>query len=158
MKRDDRSIRKKRLNDAEAVVTVISPIAETSLRPGNRKSNSLNRPRRVGRALSLAEGVLLMSLYLLSHAWQVEDVADGIVVRVSRRDLDEETQARLADELFELTLESGRAKLYLDLGELHSLPGGVVDQIFALNRRMRERNGKLVLCGLKPGVREQLHH
>jgi len=98
-----------------------------------------------------------MSLYLLSHAWQVEDVADGIVVRVSRRDLDEETQALLSDELYELTLESGQAKLYLDLGELHSLPGGVVDKIYALNRRMRERNGKLVLCGLKPAVREMLN-
>ena len=79
-----------------------------------------------------------MSLYTLSHLWEVEDVEDGIAVRLTPRDLDVETLAILADELTELALESGRPKLYLDFGRVNLLTSVVIGKLFAVDRRLRE--------------------
>jgi anti-anti-sigma factor len=94
-----------------------------------------------------------MSLYTLSHLWEVEDVEDGISVRLTPRDLDVHTLSILADELTELALESGRPNLYLDFGRVNLLTSVVIGKLFAVDRRLREAGGRLVLCRLDPAVR-----
>jgi anti-anti-sigma regulatory factor len=92
-----------------------------------------------------------MSLLILSHPWEVHEVADGTSVKITRRDLDVETISILADELFELALEdSNPPKLYVDFAEVHSLPSIVFGKLFALDRRLREAGGSLVVRNLKP--------
>lgn len=94
-----------------------------------------------------------MSLYTLSHLWEVEDVEDGIAVRLTHRDLDVQTLSILADELTEIALESGRPTLYLDFGRVNLLTSVVIGKLFAVDRRLREAGGRLVLCNLDSAVR-----
>jgi anti-anti-sigma factor len=94
-----------------------------------------------------------MSLYTVSHLWEVEDVEDGISVRLTHRDLDVQTLSILADELSEIALESGRPKLYLDFGRVNLLTSVVIGKLFAVDRRLRDAGGRLVLCNLDPTVR-----
>ncbi len=95
-----------------------------------------------------------MSLYVLSHPWEVQDVQDGTVVPIAHRDLDVETVSILADELFELAQESGRPKLYLDFKTVHFLTSVAIGKLFAVDRRLRELGGHLVLCNLNSALQE----
>jgi anti-anti-sigma regulatory factor len=85
-----------------------------------------------------------MSMHFVSHPWEVQDVDDGTIVKLSEPDL------RMAqiDELLELALESGRPNLYLDLLEVQSLPASVASKLFSLDRRLRAAGGRLILCNL----------
>jgi anti-anti-sigma regulatory factor len=89
-----------------------------------------------------------MSLHVLSHPWEVQKVADGTVVTITRRDLDVATLSILADELCELALEASPPTLYLDFGGVSCLAGVVCGKLLALERRLHERGGRLVLRNL----------
>ena len=95
-----------------------------------------------------------MSLYVLSHFWEVQDVEDGTSVKITHRDLDVNTLSILTDELFELAHESGQQNLYLDFGNVKFMNTVVMGKLFAVNRRLREGGGRLVLTNLDPIHRE----
>jgi len=95
-----------------------------------------------------------MSLYVLSHLWEVKDVEDGVSVKLTHRDLDVQTLSILADELAELALESGQPNLYLDFGKVRFLNTVFLGKLIAADRRLREEGGKIVLTNLSPGLRE----
>ncbi len=97
-----------------------------------------------------------MSLHVLSHPWEVQETADGIVVHLRPRDLTCESLAVLAEELYNLALESNRSTLTLDFAEVKCLASVVVGKLFALSRRLREVGGQLVLSNLQPGIEELL--
>jgi anti-anti-sigma regulatory factor len=89
-----------------------------------------------------------MSLHVLSHPWEVQQVGDGTLVKITRRDLDATTLSILADELCELALDASPPTLYLDFGEVRCLSGVVCGKLLALERRLREAGGRLVLRNL----------
>src|SRR5947209_17635163 len=93
-----------------------------------------------------------MSMHFVTHPWEVQDVDDGTVVKLTEQDL------RMAqiDELLELALASGRPNLYLDLLEVRSLPFLVARKLFSLDRRLRAAGGRLVLSNLAPQLCEAL--
>jgi anti-anti-sigma regulatory factor len=93
-----------------------------------------------------------MSMHFVSRAWQVEDVADGTVVKLTEQDLD----TSLGDELLDLARESGRPNLYLDLLEVRSVPGQVAARLFTLDRQLSSTGGRLVLCNLAPALSDAL--
>ncbi len=93
-----------------------------------------------------------MSMHFVSHPWQVQDVDDGTIVKLTEQDLD----TALADDLLELALESGRPNLYLDLLEVRALSGNVAGKLFSLDRRLRTAGSRLVLCNLAPMLCEAL--
>ena len=95
-----------------------------------------------------------MSLYVLSHLWEVKDVEDGTSVKLTHRDLDVHTLSILADELAELALESHQPNLYLDFGKVNLLNTVVIGKLFAVDRRLREEGGRLILSNLSPALRE----
>ena len=97
-----------------------------------------------------------MSLRILSHPWEVQDLEDALLVKITPRDLDVGTVSVLTDELFELAQESGQRCLSLDFAEVHVLPSMVVGKLFALDRRLREVGGQLFLCNLEPSISELL--
>jgi anti-anti-sigma regulatory factor len=97
-----------------------------------------------------------MSLHVITHPWQVEDLERGPLVKITPRDLDVGTVSVLADDLFALARESGQPELSLDLTEVSVLSAVVVGKLFALDRRLREAGGRLLLCNLQPGVKELL--
>ena len=97
-----------------------------------------------------------MSLHILSHPWEVQEVEDGILVKITPQDLDVQTIAILTDELFELAQESGQRTLYLDFREVDLVPSILIGKLFALDRNLREVEGCLVLCNLNPVLTELL--
>ncbi len=97
-----------------------------------------------------------MSLHFVSHPWEVQDVEDGTLVRITPQDLGVEIVAVLVDELFDLTQEFGRSDLFLDLQEVRSLPSQVAGKLFALDRKLKGAGGRLVLCNLDAALYEQL--
>jgi anti-anti-sigma regulatory factor len=92
-------------------------------------------------------------MHFVTHPWQVEDVDDGTVVKLSERDLQDSS---LTDDLLELFLESGRPNLYLDLIEVQTLSSTVASKLFRLDQRLHESRGRLVLCNLASPLSEAL--
>jgi anti-anti-sigma factor len=96
-----------------------------------------------------------MSLYNLSHPWDVQEVPDGLRVRITPRDLDVHTLSIFTDECLELALENDLPRLYLDFGKVNILTSVVLGKLVALDRRLHQVGGRLVLCNLN-GVLQQL--
>jgi anti-anti-sigma regulatory factor len=94
-----------------------------------------------------------MSLHFVSHPWQVQDVEDGTVVKLTEQDL---RDADVIEDLLSLVMESGRPNLYLDLLEVRRLWSGLAGTLFALDRRLRAAGGRLVLANLAPLLCEAL--
>jgi anti-anti-sigma regulatory factor len=97
-----------------------------------------------------------MSLHLLSHPWQVQDLAHGLVVTITPRDLEADTLAVLPGELFELARESGQTDLTLDFAGVKVLPAVVAGKLLALDRKLRQASGCLLMSHLEPAVKESL--
>jgi anti-anti-sigma regulatory factor len=95
---------------------------------------------------------MAMSLHFVSHPWQVQDLEDGTVVKLTERDLDE----TLGEDLLALAQESGRPNLYLDLLEVRAMPAAAAGRLFTLDRRLRQAKGRLILCNLSPRLCEAL--
>jgi anti-sigma B factor antagonist len=95
-------------------------------------------------------------MYSLAHAWEVTDAEDGILVKVTPRNLDDGTAMLLFDDLRELIQERGRANLYLDFSAVHFLSSGVLGRIILLDRKLRDVGGRLSLFNLNPPIHELL--
>lgn len=91
-----------------------------------------------------------MAFHFCSHAWEVRDMQDGTLVRLSPRDLDPETVSVIVDELFELVQESGQPRLYLNFAEIRQIASVVIGKLLALNARLREHGGRLILLDVNP--------
>jgi len=90
-----------------------------------------------------------MSFHFVSHPWCVQEIEDGTLVRVSVLDLDDATIAILVDDLFDLSMAEGRPNLYLDFQEIRVFPGSLNGQLVALDEKLREVGGRLVLQNLR---------
>ncbi len=94
--------------------------------------------------------------HFCSHAWEVRDLDDGTLVRLTQRDLDAETMTQLVDDLFEVVQESGRPNLSLDFAAVHILASVTVGKLIALNTRLQEHGGRLTLMNLEPVMMQTL--
>src|SRR5437870_2506391 len=92
-------------------------------------------------------------MHFVSHPWQVQDVEDGTVVKLSEAEMQD---GGLADDLMELFLENGRPKLYLDLLDVRSMSSSVARKLFGLDGRIQKAGGRLVLCNLSTQLSEAL--
>lgn len=93
-----------------------------------------------------------MSFHFVSHPWCVQEIEDGTLVRISVRDLDDATIAILVDDLFDLSLAEGRPNLYLDFQEIRVFPNSLTGQLIALDEKLREVGGRLVLQNVQPST------
>jgi anti-anti-sigma regulatory factor len=93
-----------------------------------------------------------MSFHFCSHAWEVQDLADGTVIRLRNRDLDAESIPVLVDDLFVLAKESGKPNLYLDFGDIGLVSSEAMGRLAALKADLREQGLQLVLMNLNPGL------
>jgi anti-anti-sigma factor len=96
-----------------------------------------------------------MSFHFCSHSWEVRDMHDGTLVTLTARDLDKETVPVLVEDLYELASESGQPNLYLDLAAIHQFASVVLGKLLALDTKLREHGGRLVLLNLDPFVYQQ---
>jgi anti-anti-sigma factor len=95
-----------------------------------------------------------MSLYLVTHSWDIRDVAAGTLVTLFPRDLEDGAIAALAGELEEEA--GGRPAVYLDFGAVTYLSSAVLGQLVLLHCRLRDRGRHLILVNLAPPVQEVL--
>jgi anti-anti-sigma regulatory factor len=98
-----------------------------------------------------------MSFHFCSHAWEVQDMTDGTLVRLSSRDFHSDTISVLVDELFEVVQESGQPNLYLDFADIPQIASVVLGKMIALNTRLRAHGGRLILLELQPVPYDAMH-
>jgi anti-anti-sigma factor len=91
-----------------------------------------------------------MSFHFCSHPWEVRDIDDGTLVKLTSRDLEKETIPVLVDDLFELVQESGQPNLYLDLGGIRVMASIVLGKLLSLDLKLRAQGGRLILTDLDP--------
>jgi anti-anti-sigma factor len=91
-----------------------------------------------------------MALQLLSRYWQMEDIEDGISVKLNQRELDSKSVCVLVDELLELVHDSRPANLYVDLRKVHRIASIAFGKLITLDKKLRDGDCDLVLCGVDP--------
>ncbi len=94
----------------------------------------------------------------LALGWDLE-VSRGpgwLVVKVCTKGADLLDTPPLADELWSLLERHSVYRLALELDELELLHSGLIGQLLLLDRRIREHQGSLRLCGLSPFNQEVL--
>ena len=89
-----------------------------------------------------------MAFHFCSRAWEVRDIADGTLVTLTNRDLNEENLPVLVEDLHALVLESGSPNLYLDFANIGLIDSAVLDKLVALNDQLRGNGGRAVLMNL----------
>jgi anti-anti-sigma factor len=78
-----------------------------------------------------------------------------VILRVREAQLNSETMSEtLRDRLLALYLQSAAVHAILDLRAVKYLSSAGFRPLLSLNRQVRERGGRLVLCNLHPDVQE----
>jgi len=78
-----------------------------------------------------------------------------IILRLRETQLNSETTSEtLRDQLLALYLQSAAVHAILDLRAVTYLSSAGFRPLLSLNRQVRERGGRLVLCNLRPDVEE----
>lgn len=86
---------------------------------------------------------------------QVETVRDVVVARPTlRRLLNEEKIEAIGRQLDGLVTGSGHSKFVLNLAAVESMASMMVARLYAVHRKVAGAGGRLVLCGVQPGLRE----
>jgi anti-sigma B factor antagonist len=79
----------------------------------------------------------------------------AVILRVREAQLNNETVVEtLRDQLQTLYLQSAAVHAVLDMGAVTYLSSVGFAPLLSLNRQIRERGGRLVLCNLRPDVEE----
>jgi anti-anti-sigma regulatory factor len=94
-----------------------------------------------------------MSFHFCSHAWEVRDLDDGVIVSLRNRDFDAENLACLADELIVLITEAGKPVLYLDFENIGLVSSGGLGKLTELNAALRQKGLQLKLLNLNSALR-----
>jgi anti-anti-sigma factor len=95
-----------------------------------------------------------MSFHFCSRSWEVSDLPDATLVKLSNRDLNEESVPVLVDDLVEVAMESGRANLQLDFSGIRFVASVIPEKLLELDAKLREHGGRLVVLHLDPQLYE----
>jgi anti-anti-sigma factor len=93
-----------------------------------------------------------MALQICSDNWQLTSLDQELVVTVKRRELDAQTVSLLVDELSELARTNDNSTVHLDCGNVRRLAGAAFGKIISLAKKLRDRDGDLVLSNVDAGV------
>jgi anti-anti-sigma factor len=80
---------------------------------------------------------------------------DVTIAEFRCRVFDEGVRGEVQDRLYDL-ISTTKPKLLLDFSAVDHVCAAGLGFLINLNNRMRERQGKLRLCGIKPGILEAL--
>lgn len=94
-----------------------------------------------------------MATHFLCCARDVQLLPHAILVRLKPWDFHPDTLPVLADELYDLARDHGRADVFLDPGAVTSLPGGAFSALTALRERLHGVRDSLVLLNVPGTVR-----
>ena len=93
-----------------------------------------------------------MAFHFCTRAWEVHDIAEGTMVTLTNRDLNEENAPVLAEDLYALVLESGQPNLYLDFANIGLIDRAVLDKLVALDEQLRTNGCRAILINLNAGL------
>lgn len=91
-----------------------------------------------------------MAFHFCTHSWEVSQIDDGTLIVMTQSDLDLATVPLLVDDLIETVHESGQPNLYLDFSKVRLISSVVIGKMVAVNDRLREHGGRLIMLGLHP--------
>ena len=80
------------------------------------------------------------------------NVAVGEIV--DRKILDEVSIAELGDQLNALAAESDSPRIVLDFAGVSHMSSSALGMLITLHKRVREKDGQLRLCNIKPDIHE----
>ena len=84
-----------------------------------------------------------------------EDLGDvTIVTFTDKKILDEQPIQEIGEQLFSLVEEVGRKKLLLNFVHVEHLSSAALGKLVTLNRKIKDLEGKLVLCGINSSIIE----
>jgi anti-anti-sigma factor len=85
----------------------------------------------------------------------VERVGGDVVVRLLQSELfDEEAIDCFGEQMHDLLDGQGCHRLVLHLGAVERMASHMVGELIVLQKKVRTRSGKLILCGLNQALRE----
>lgn len=86
---------------------------------------------------------------------EIEDIGDITAVKLLDKEiLDEQTIQSVGDQLFRLVDEQGKRKLLLNFGNVQKMSSAALGKMAALNKKLKNLKGKLVLCSITPLIYE----
>lgn len=85
-------------------------------------------------------------------ATRAGDVA--VVELVDKKILDEATISQIADQLYNLTAQNAIPRLVLDFINVAHMSSSALGMLITLHKRVREKNGQLRLCNIRPSIFE----
>ncbi len=77
-----------------------------------------------------------------------------VVTFVDRKILDAAVIRELGDELLALVEQDGLTSLVLDFQAVQFLSSAALSKLIILDRKVKGKSGKLILCNLKPEIQE----
>lgn len=85
----------------------------------------------------------------------ISDV-DGVtlVELTDRKILDEVNISQIGEQLNVLVADADAPKLVLDFSRVSHMSSSALGMLITLQKRVREKNGQLRLCGIQPNIRE----
>jgi anti-anti-sigma factor len=96
-----------------------------------------------------------MSPQTLARWFTVEQRGDVTLIRfVHASILADEVVAEIREQLFDLVEHEGRRLFVLNFSQVKSLASRMLGQLVALHKRLREVDGRLVLCQVSPFLHE----
>lgn len=97
-----------------------------------------------------------MSLRLYSENWNLSNADAGLVVTLKQRELDFKAIRLLVDEIAELADERANANIRVDCRKVRRLAGTAFGKFINLSKKLRERDGCLVLDNVDARVYQSL--
>src|SRR5262245_44775569 len=86
---------------------------------------------------------------------EVEDIGDVTVVSFrDKKILDEQNIQVISEQLFSLVDDLGRRKILLNFGNVEYLSSAALEMLIALNKKVTQANGELILCNIAPQIYE----
>jgi anti-sigma B factor antagonist len=81
---------------------------------------------------------------------------DGITIAelTDRKILDGVNIMQIEERLFQIVAEADLPKLVLDFTNVAYMSSRALGMLITLNKRIREKSGKLALCCIQPSIRE----
>jgi anti-sigma B factor antagonist len=86
---------------------------------------------------------------------RVETVTGVTIVSIVDNDLlSEEIIQEVGDQLFRLVEEQGETRLVLSFRDVRFMSSAMVGQLVKLHKKVAKANGRMILCGFSPVLRE----
>ncbi|MHC4717030.1 MAG: STAS domain-containing protein [Planctomycetota bacterium] len=78
----------------------------------------------------------------------------SVVELVEKKILDEKTISEIGDKLYALVGQSDKPRMVLDFANVAHMSSSALGMLITLHKRVREKDGKLRLCRIRPSIYE----